>query len=74
LFDSTSNKNDRIAAMTIAAEGPILRQEEEEQCNDESEAIFLLPAGGRDESCCASEQHYVESGNEKMYCIYSVSV
>jgi hypothetical protein len=63
-----------MASMTIAAEGLILRQEEEEG-NDESEAISSLPAGGRDESCCVSEKHYVKSGNEKnMYCIYSVSV
>ncbi len=54
--------------MTIAAEGPAILRQEEEEGNDESEAIFLLPAGGRDESCCArSEQHNLKSGNKKCF-------
>jgi hypothetical protein len=57
--------------MTIAAEGPLLRPGEEEEQGDndndanESAAILLLPTGGQDENVCVSEQHYVDSGNEK---------
>lgn len=50
--------------MTVADEG-------DNDAIESEEAILVFPAGGQDESCCVSEQHYVESGNEKRYCIFS---
>lgn len=44
--------------MTVADEG-------DNDAIESEEAILVFPAGGQDESCCVSEQHYVESGNEK---------
>ena len=53
-------------ARTSTTEGQIHQQQQREEDNDvdESPALILLSAGG--ESCCVSEQHYVNSGNEKI--------
>ena len=54
--------------MTDASEGPIQQPEEGRDDHDanESAALLMLPvAGGGESGCSVSEQHYVESGNEK---------
>jgi hypothetical protein len=63
-FDTSQNGG--FVTTTDATEGPIQKQEQgDDHDANKSAALLLLPVPGGGESCSVSEQHYVESGNEK---------